>query len=509
MLTGAKLEVGANSEYGKLNKVIIQPPSAEQNAVLPWPGTHPLLDEMPISPEEAKREYKALRDFITDEIGVENVHTVEDLLAETLASLDWVEQCQLIEQLSPLAKRTLVTARLGKIAANRKSIHYSSDEDRAGHESHLSTFLAKEIVQGYPEIPRFNEDGELDEMVFNPKRTLMWVRDCVAMTPAGAIICSMSHPRRDEEPAILGAIFRHHPKFGESTIAVDLPKLQEEDGTRYILEGGNIQLYNHIVAIGMGDPENKFANRTNKEAAEKVTRELFAKDTEGKIEQIMHVYLPDLPINIHLDSIFNMVAPETAVAMPYVFGYPDQPHRYYGPLMRRLKEDMLRAGEDPSALPSDTDYEKWGSAKVYTRENLASADNFESAGIDVRFIDHLVEEGLLNTQKIAWVGGGTVGIRTEVPFARDFFRAVNEQANLAANVFCTGPFRMVTYDRNANTIDSINSQWRTRAESNRLYFDPKLEDIGRVALMPSRELRGTATWGGPHCMTLPLSRQLI
>jgi arginine deiminase len=56
MLTGAKLEVGANSEYGKLNKVIIQPPSAEQNAVLPWPGTHPLLDEMPISPEEAKRE---------------------------------------------------------------------------------------------------------------------------------------------------------------------------------------------------------------------------------------------------------------------------------------------------------------------------------------------------------------------------------------------------------------------------------------------------------------------
>jgi arginine deiminase len=388
---------------------------------------------------------------------------------------------------------------------------FSSESERANYLNYLSNFksksLAKEIIQGYPSMPEFDDDGELRDLVFNPKRTLMWVRDCAAITPIGAVISSMSQPRREEEPAILSAIFKHHPQLGEHTVAVDLPKLQKEDGVRYIMEGGNIQLYDHIVALGTGDPENTFANRANKAGLEKVTRELFAKDTEGRIQQIMHVYLPDLPISIHLDSIFNMIAPQTAVAMPYVFGHPVRPEGYYGPVMRKLRQDMLRTGEDTSALPRDNDYQKWGTAKVYTRESLENAYDFESAGIDVRFIDHLVAEGLLDTQKIAWVGG--VGGYNFKPKAREFFEATHEQANLGANVFCTGPFRMIAYNRNKGTIASLERQRVKRTESYLYRNTPKLEEIGKVALMPSRELRGTATWGGPHCMTLPLSRQPI
>jgi arginine deiminase len=471
MLTAEKIKVGANSEYDQLKKVIIQPPGEEQNLVLPWNGVHPLLDSMPISPEEAKREYEALRGFLNEEIGSENVYTVEDLLTETLTNLEWEDQCKLIEEMSLQAKRTLVASRLGEMTANRDMFVFSSESEKAGYLRYLSDFnarpLAREILQGYPSMPEFDDDGELSDLVFNPKRTLMWVRDCAAITPVGAVISSMSQPRREEEPAVLSAIFKHHPQLGEHTIA----------------------------------------NRANKAGLEKVTRELFAKDTECKIQQIMHVYLPDLPISIHLDSIFNMIAPQTAVAMPYVFGHPEQPERYYDPVMRKLRQDMLRAGEDPSALPSDNDYKKWGTAKVYTREDLEMADDFESAGKDVRFIDHLVSEGLLDTQNIAWVGGGIGGSWIK-PNAREFFQASNEQANLGANVFCTGPFRMIAYDRNNGTLNNIRWQGRKRVESY-LARSSLGESLGKIAVMPSRELRGTATWGGPHCMTLPISRETV
>jgi arginine deiminase len=496
------MKVGANSEYGRLREVIIQPPGIEQERVLPWDGVHPYLDVLPISREQAEREYQTLRDFIAADIGIENIYTVEQLLAETLANLEWPQQVRILTEMSHPSRRDLVAARLGELAADRGRLQYSSESLRNSHTEHLSGFLAREVIQGYPWPPEFAGD-ELSELTFTPKRTLMWTRDCAAMTPVGAIIGSMAKSRRNEESAILSTIFKHHPRFGEDTIAVDLPRLQEQDGVRYILEGGNVQLYGHIVAIGMGDPENDYACRTNPAAAEKVTRELFAKDTEGKIEQIMHVYIPDFPINIHLDSIFNMVGPKAAVAMPYVFGYPDKPEKYYRPLKRRLEQDMVATGDDPSKLPRDTNYQKWGTAKVYTRESLAAADDFGSAGIDVKFIDHLESEGLLDRDGIAWVGGVS-----SISPDSNVFHAINEQADLAANVFCIGPFRMITYDRNKRTIENLN---KIRRKSPNLLphhnYYPNAPNMGKIALMPSRELR--ATWGGPHCMTLPLSREPV
>jgi arginine deiminase len=500
------MRVGANSEYGRLEKVIIQPPGKEQDVVLPGDAIHPYFDPLPISYKEARKEYDALYKFLVEETGIENVLTVEQLLSETLASLDWPDQCRAIEEMAPQYRREIVAGRLGEIGANRALNRYSSDALRYAHASHLSQFLAMEILQGYPQWPDVKND-ELEPLVFTPKRTMMWVRDCAAMTPAGAIICSMSKRRRDEEPAVLGLIFKHHPQFGESTIAVDLPKLQEQDGVRYILEGGNVQLHGHIVAIGMGNPDNNYANRTNAAGAEKVTRELFAKDTEGKIEQIMHVYIPDLSINIHLDSIFNIVGPKAAVAAPYVLGYPDNPEKYFGALRKRVERDMILAGEDPATLSGDTNYEKWGTAKVYTRESMATADDFESAGINVKFLDHLVSEGLLDMDAIAWVGG--VDTTTSgTPNMKNFFKAQNEQADLAANVFCTGPFRMTTYDRNTETIHSLQ-QIRHNIAPALLY--PHIygysHPVGKIVLMPSRELR--TTWGGSHCTTLPLAREAI
>jgi arginine deiminase len=466
-----RAKIGVNSEYGKLREVIIQPPGPEQDKSIPWDGIHPHLESMPISSEEALKEYMPLMEFLIEELGEENVHVTRNLLAETIGHVDGSRLSQIFHEIAGPKREPYVKEFLGKIATNE-----------AMQDPY---WLASKVITGYPDEIIY-KDGRIEPTVFTPKRTLMWSRDSIAATPVGMIMCSMAKKRRFGESAIMSSIFKYHPHYGEQTIAVDLPELERQDGKRYILEGGNVQVYRHIVALGTGHPDNDYASRSNKDGLEKVTRELFAKDTEGKIEQIMHVYLPDLPINIHLDSVFNIDGPGSAIAMPYIFRQPDIPEKYYGALRDWFKEEMIADGEDPSKLPRDEDYAK----------------DFKSAGINVQFIQHLVAENILDLDKITWIGDASwVSPQLSDPNIGDFTRALKEQADMGGNIFCTGPFRLVTYGRNDETVASIYRKRRQIPESR--------EPLGKIIEIPSRELRGTTSWGGPHCMVAPIFREPI
>lgn len=476
MIAKEVAKIGVNSEYGQLESVLVRSPKAvDQEEVLPFDGVHPLLDSLPISPMEAGKEHDAMMEHLAEVVPKGGIKEIGSLLHNFLEETDARQRSRFL--FDALGTETYT--------------HYMQDLGDRGVAlgNYSANDLYFDLMSGYPR-PEDLVDGEVPPQILPPRRTLYFTRDPIAVTPIGFMIGSMAKARRMHEPAFMKGLLKHLPDFGEETIAVDLPALEKRDGERYILEGGNVQVYDKILAIGMGEPDAEYANRTNAAGAEAATRELFAADKEGKIEQIVHVYIPDLPINIHLDSIFNMFGPKTAVAMPYVFGYPEKPEKYVKPLMDRLRADMLAAGEDPSRLPKDTDYAKWGTAKVYTRESLAKATDFESAGEKVNFFDYLVEQGQLDLDNICWVGGE---LKDCVGPIRHLMRAFQEQNSLGANVFAVEPYRAIAYERNRKTI------WGMRVKLAKLALKPE------VLTIPSNELR--TTWGGPHCMAMPLSRK--
>jgi arginine deiminase len=476
MVSKEATRLGANSEYGELEEVLVSAPGLAQEIVLPFEGVHPLFDPLPISVTEAGNNHAELKKHLQEAVGEKGVRFVGHLLADVLEQTEGLERIKFLRDA------------LGEKTAERYISHLAAEGSDI--QNYNSRYLLGDILHGYP-FPEI-VDGKIPPRILPPRRTLMWTRDPIAITPVGFIVSSMAKARRMEEPALMSAILKHHPDFGEKTIAVDLPSMQERDNQRYILEGGNIQIYDKIVAIGMGSPDADYANRTNDAGAEAATRELFQADKENKIEEIVHVYLPDLPINIHLDSVFNMVGPKSAVAMPYIFGYPEKPEKYIKPLMDHLRSEMLEAGADPCSLPKDTDYSKWGTAKVYTRESLSRADDFESGGREVNFFDYLVEQGQLDLDKVAWVGGEPDEFMGPI---FHLMRAFQEQSSLGANVFTVAPFQTIAYHRNEYTYRSLDKVVSSQSR------------LGKVMLMSSNELR--TMWGGPHCMAMPISRQPV
>ena len=81
--------------------------------------------------------------------------------------------------------------------------------------------IVKDLIHGYPRKLSLHK-GKLPQLIIPPKRETMWVRDSSAVTPAGVIINSMESKRRQGEPELVRAVFKHHPMFDPDSIFLDM-----------------------------------------------------------------------------------------------------------------------------------------------------------------------------------------------------------------------------------------------------------------------------------------------
>lgn len=479
------------SEFGKLKKILIHTPGAEHRQLIPWEGDHPLMGSDPRAFHQLQKNHGDLKQFLVDEAGEENVLELADLLTDIFEQADERKRYQILkETLEGLADTYVdhLQARGFPLAT------YDANK------------LVRDLIHGYPRKLTLN-NGRLPKLIIPPKRELMWMRDSAAVTPAGVVINAMASKRRMHEPALVRIAFKHHSMFDEDSIFLDLVDFNRSlradsrfSGLhhRYLLEGGNIiVLREDAIAIGVGRSNFLYNNRTTRMAFYLLVEKLLEADKEKKIKRIYMVNVPDLRSFIHLDTVFNQFAPKSAIAMPYIFGYPKPdlnmtPKELLQAFVRWLRQDMGKLQTDLSRIPTEEHFEYAGKCEVYDRDYIAQKGEVTCLPQPARyFFDQLVEDGLLDLDKVVWVGGDPGNYVNEFDHLKV---ALFEQANMAGNIFTAAPNRAIAYHRNLTTLDALRN-----------FVTDQDPDKGHVAEMTSNELRTDN--GGPHCLTMPLLRE--
>ncbi len=478
-----------SSEYSPLQSVLVHTPGPEHDQLIPWEGDHHLMGPMPRVYSELQRDHEDLKSFISAEIGAQNVLEVSTLLEEIFERADGRRRFQILKDTLHGAAETYID-------------HLQARGFKL--EEYESRRIVKDLICGYPRKLRLN-NGQLPSIIIPPKREMMWVRDSAATTPCGVMICSMASPRRLPEPTLVRSIFKYHPMFDQDTIFFDMVEfqrqLQEDDtwsglDTPLLMEGGNvIVLSEEAIAIGVGKHDFLYSNRTTRPAFELLVQKLFEGDKTKKLRRIYMVNVPDLRGFIHLDTVFNMVGPKSAIVMPYIFGYPDPGveesatqvlQRFVG----YLRKSMGGNQTDLSNIPSREMFGHAGKVEVYDRDYIQQSGQVKRLPQPARyFLDQLIEDGLLDLNNVTWIGGPMENYITPYEHLKV---ALFDQHNMAGNVFAVKPFRVIAYHRNARTVEALRHQMRA------------LSPDAHLALMSSNEIRTDN--GGPHCLTMPLSR---
>jgi arginine deiminase len=438
---------------------------------------------------ELQRDHRDLKQFISAEIGAENVLELSVLLEEVFEQADGRQRFRILQDtLHTQAEEYVDHLQARGISLER----YDSDQ------------LVSDLIYGYPRKLILN-NHRLPKIIIPPKRELMWMRDSSATTPCGVVITSMASARRRAEPTLVRALFKHHPMFAADSIFLDmvdvLRQVESDEGSsglheHMLLEGGNILVLSEdTIAIGVGRKEFLYANRTTRAAFELLVAKLFEADTEQRLRRIYLVNVPDLRGFIHLDTVFNMIGPKSAIVMPYIFGHPhpggeDSAKEVLQNFVSWLRKNMGVHQTDLSSIPTKEHFEHAGKVEVYDRDYIKQQGRITRLPQPARyFLDQLVADDLIDLDRIAWIGG-PIG---SYPSPYEHLKvALFEQHNMAGNVFATAPYHLVAYHRNPLTAGSLEAKMR------------ELSDEAKLCLMSSNEIRTDN--GGPHCLTMPLLR---
>lgn len=479
------------SEYAPLKKVLVHTPGPEHEQLIPWEGDHVLMGANPRVYSELQKDHADLKQFISNEIGAENVLELQEMLMDVFDDTDYRTRYSILKDTLYDTADTYVD----HLQARGVKLEKYKTED-----------LVKDLVHGYPRKLTLN-NNRLPKIIIPPKRELMWVRDSSAVTPCGVVINAMASSRRRLEPTLIRSVFKYHPMFDSDSIFLDMVDFHREmqadltwSGLRehFLMEGGNILVLDeHTVAIGVGRKEFQYSNRTTRAAFDLLVEKMLEADKKKQIQRIYLVNVPDLRGFIHLDTVFNMVGPKTAVVMPYIFGYPNARNgdssatEILQQFVGWLRKNVGIHQTDLSKIPTKRHFEFAGKVEVYDRDHIKKAKKVERLPQEAKyFLDQLVEDGLIDLDKITWIGGAMEDFVTPYEHLKV---ALFEQHNMAGNVFTTSPFRSLAYDRNKITTAALANTMRGLSED------------AHLALMSSNELRTDN--GGPHCLTLPLLRE--
>lgn len=477
------------SEYNNLEMVLVHTPGEEHNQIIPWEGDHALMGSYPRVYRELQKDHADLKNCLQQHVGKKNVLEFSDLLKEVFANEDYNHRFNILKDTLYGNAETYIDHLQ---ARGIKLDTYPAEE------------LVKDLIQGYPRTLTLN-NHRLPRIIIPPKRELMWMRDSAAATPVGMVICSMSNPRRRFEPSLLRAAFKYHPMFDEDSVFLDMVEVIrsiEEDPAwsgltdHLLLEGGNIMVLNEeSIAIGVGRYENLYSNRTTRAAFNLLIEKMFEADKQEKLKRIYMVNVPDLNGFIHLDMVFNMVGPKSAIAMPYIFGHPDpiveiSPKAVLQNFVYWLRRNMGENRTDMSRIPNKAMFDHAGKVEIYDRDYIKQKGRIERVPQASRyFLNQLFEDGILDPERVNWIGGPLKDYITPYEHLKV---ALFEQHNMGGNLLTLSPFNVVSYQRTPITSDSLLRRMK------------KIDSEAKIHLMSSNEIRTDN--GGPHCLAMPLMR---
>lgn len=339
-----QIKIGADSEIGKLQGVIIHSPGPEVENMTPKNAERALYSDI-LNLSVASEEYSQLSGVLKK---VSQTFEVKDLLKETLKSEE--------------AKSNLITS----VCHGDKKL-----EDRLLSMSNHN--LALGLIEGI-EIIRDNLTSYLSKEKYDlrPLHNFFFTRDSAMVINNFAFIARMASKVRQRETEIIKSIFSYNPLF--DTKIID-PLDFANNGLNFSIEGGDILMAREdVLIIGNGC-------RTSTEGID-ILLEIVKKYSRGKF----HIIVQELPYSpesfIHLDMVFTLLDHDKYMAFEPLILKLNKYQTVHIEIENNKVSRIRDMRDIPTALKSlgmDMDGVKCGGRKdpwVMEREQWHSGGNF-------------------------------------------------------------------------------------------------------------------------------------
>lgn len=277
------MNIGINSEVGKLRKVLLHRPLDALERLTPS-NCHDLLFDDVLYPAKAAKEHKVFEDVLKEH-GAE-IYLLSDMLTETMGDKE-AREWLLKRLLKRLYDRTEIS----------KELHTALT---AVDAAVLTKYLLSGVTWKELGIQHQGLTGLLlddSHFVIPPLPNHYFTRDTSCWIGSGVSINPMYWPARRGETLNVAAIYKFHPMFTKLKFDtwLDGSEMKQEYHT---IEGGDVLVISkNCLLIGISE-------RTTPQAIEGLAKSLFAK---GDKQKIIAIEIPKARNCMHLDTVMTMV----------------------------------------------------------------------------------------------------------------------------------------------------------------------------------------------------------
>ena len=307
------------------------------------------------------------------------------------------------------------------------------------------TQLAKQLVQGVP-LKRTTLSGFLSNEHFSlrPLHNFFFTRDASIAIDDFVLISRMANRVRDREAMIMQSIFDYHPMFRVKTVS---PAGDRAGNPDVSIEGGDLIIASKdITLVGLG-------TRTTSAGIDYLVKMLAGKKEKH------HIIVQELPSSpesfIHLDMVFTLLDQDSCMVF----------------------EPLIMKSNKYQTIQIDVE-----GGKV----------------VSIKNVEHLLSalSALGMVLRPSFCGG-----------ENDTMVQEREQWHSGANFFAIGPGKLIGYNRNIHTLESLSQSGYEIIKSKDV-TDGRMELSSYekyVLTIDGAELsRGG---GGVRCMTMPFKRK--
>jgi arginine deiminase len=263
-----------NSEFGRLEGVIIHQPGSEVENMTPENAERALYSDI-LNLSIASKEFAHLEGVLKK---VTSVFYVKNLLTDILH--DESVKTKLIRD---ICNNEGNVCNINKLVEN--------------HAENLATLLIEGVVLQKDNLTNYLSN---ERFLLRPLHNLFFTRDSAMGMNDHMIIGKMANPVREREALIMEAIFSHHTMFETETLNPDNPKEGISINPESTIEGGDFQVAReNVFVIGTGI-------RTSTQGIDFIIENL--KRLKREPQHIIVQELPSTPESfIHLDMVFTFL----------------------------------------------------------------------------------------------------------------------------------------------------------------------------------------------------------
>jgi len=263
-----------NSEFGKLEGVIIHQPGSEVENMTPENAERALYSDI-LNLSIATKEYAQLEGVLKS---VTSVFYVKNLLTEVLRNEN-------------------VKMNLLNEICNNEGIVCNPLNLAENTTEKLANLIIEGVVLEKNNLTNYLSN---ERFLLRPLHNLFFTRDSAMGMNDQMLIGKMANPVREREALIMEAIFNHHPIFETNTLNPARPKQGIIINAQSTLEGGDFQVAReNVFVIGTGV-------RTSTQGIDFIIENIKQLKTE-----VQHIIVQELPTTpesfIHLDMVFTFL----------------------------------------------------------------------------------------------------------------------------------------------------------------------------------------------------------